>query len=78
MKFRVTFKDPDGPYDDITEAATQQVKAIQGIDEEERESLIESKREKLASFARKWLDCGEYVTIEFDTDAGTAVVVPER
>lgn len=33
--------------------------------------------EKVVEFVSKWVKYGEYITVEFDTDAGTAVVVPE-
>lgn len=82
MKFRVTFKDPDGPADCLQEEAQRIVDAIPGVkdslDDDEREALIDSKQEKLTEFAARWLDCGEYVTVEFDTEAGTAVVVPRK
>ncbi len=75
MKFRVTMKDPDGVYDSLDEAAKEAADAVQGIDDDERESVQEMKREKLAEFAGKWLEYGEYAEIEFDTEAGTAVLV---
>lgn len=76
MRFKVTFKDPDGPYEAIQDAAASQVKAIEGLDEDERESLIQSKADKLTAAARKWFRYGECVTIEIDTEAGTATVIP--
>jgi len=44
--------------------------ALDGVPEEEREAV----EEKCA----KWFRYGECVTIEVDTDAGTAVVLPAR
>lgn len=35
-------------------------------------------RVRLKKFAGRWLTYGEYMTVEFDTEAGTAVVVPSR
>lgn len=78
MKFSVTFKDPDGPYDSIQDAAKAQVDAMTGIDEDEREGLLESRVGKLREFTGQWLKYGEYVTIEFDTEAGTATVVKDE
>ena len=77
MKFSVTFKDPDGPHECFQEAAEAAIDAT-NLDEDEHEAAVEIRLEKLKEFAGKWLDCGEYVTIEFDTEAGTAVVVPQE
>lgn len=78
MKFRVTFKDPDGPLDCIEDAAKGWAATIEGLSDKERKSIAESRQDYLNDFAGKWLRYGEYVTIEFDTDAGTAVVVPDE
>lgn len=59
MKFRVYMKDPDGVYESIADASDR--------DEQTRKNLSE--------FIKRWCMCGEYITIEFDTDAGTATVV---
>jgi len=79
MKFRITMKDPDGPCDCLQDEAKRLVNAIPGVkdglDDDEREALIESKREKLKDFTRPWMKYGEYITVEFDTEAGTATVV---
>lgn len=81
MKFRVQMKDPDGPSDCLQEEAERLVNEISGVkdglDADEIEQLVESKREKLQAFARKWMRYGEYLTVEFDTEAGTATVVRE-
>ena len=69
-------RDPDGSYDCMTDAAKDSLVAIEGLSDEEREQLQEKRAEKLRDFAGKWLEYGEYVVVEFDTDAGTAVVVP--
>lgn len=76
MKFKVTMKDPDVLDDACTNAAALQVAGIDGLDEEEQETLEESKKEKLKEIASKWFEYGEYLTVEIDTDAGTCVVVP--
>jgi hypothetical protein len=76
MKFRVTFKDPDGPLDCLADEAKRLAAAVEGIDDDEREALAESRRENLREFVGGWLEYSEYVTIEFDTEANTATVVP--
>ncbi len=76
MKFRVMFKDPDGPMDSIQEAATEYVNSLTGIDEDDKESLIESRVEKIKKVTDKFFEYGEYVELEVDTDAKTCVVIP--
>lgn len=78
MKFQVTMKDPDSLGDAVKEAAEEQLATIEGIDADEKESLIEGRAAKLSDFACKWMEYGEYITVEFDTDAGTATVVPGK
>jgi len=75
MKFRVTLKDPDGFSDAIQDAVTEEVRKL-GLDADETEQLIEMRTSKAGDDLKHWVQYGEYVVIEFDTDAGTAVVVP--
>jgi hypothetical protein len=76
MKFRITMKDPDGAYDSIAEAAKltpeQVARMPEFIDVQNAE---EARAESLRKVAGKWLEHGEYITIEIDTDAGSAVVI---
>lgn len=74
MKLKMTLKDPDGVYESIQEAAIKELKAATGITQGERESLIESRHKAISESCRPWIKYGEYLTIEIDTDAGTAVV----
>ena len=76
MKIKITFKDPDGVYDAITDAVKDQLRNIEGITEDERETMEESRREGMNELLSKWIEYSEYITIEFDTEAGTAVVCP--
>lgn len=75
MKFQIQFKDPDGVFEGVQHAANTHVRGISGLDADEREVLSETHREKLDKAIEKWVDFGEYITIEFDTEAGTATVV---
>lgn len=76
MKLKVTFKDPDGPYECIQDAAKAEVNAIVGVHEDEKEALIESRAKHIRKVTGKFFAYGEYCEIEIDTDAGTAIVVP--
>jgi hypothetical protein len=74
MRFTLTFKDPDGPSECLREAVTESIPdAI--TDPEEIEMLVDFGTDKLREFIEPWVQWGEYVSIEFDTEAKTATVV---
>lgn len=76
MKFRVTLKDPDGPYDSMLDAKNEYLATLPNeMTHEEKEAAADARWEALQEAANEWLRCGEYVTIEIDTEAGTATVV---
>lgn len=75
MQVRITLKDPDGVYDSIQKAAEKAIAAIEGLEHDGREELVERRREKIGESLRPWIEYGEYVTLEFDLDAGTATVI---
>jgi hypothetical protein len=76
MKFKVTFKDPDGPCDSIAEAARESLPA--DLSEAEKDTLLDARIERLKETTRLFFEYGEYVCIEIDTDAKTARVVPVK
>lgn len=76
MKFQIQLKDPDGFYDAKQDAAKASAASVEGLTDEVREELEESRSESLGEFLAKWVEYGEYIKIEFDTDAKTATVVP--
>ena len=73
MKITVVMKDPDAAYEAIEEAVEAEVKQM-GLPKDEAEALIEIRRNKHSDCLRKWLAHGEYMSVTFDTDAGTATV----
>jgi len=77
MKFTVYLKDPDGFSDGIGDAVDASIKAM-GLDEDEAEAIKEARTQKVSDALGKWVEYGEYVTLEFDTEAGTATVVPRK
>ena len=85
MKFRVTFKDPDTLYECVNEEAKRLVNYMEdiistkemGFTDEEKEILADARATEMAIFAKQWMEFGEYITIEFDTKTGTAIVVPK-
>ena len=74
MKILVTLKDPDGFSDAIDDAVKQSLADQEGLDDDEREALFEARQERFGSMLGQWVEYGEYVTLEFDTEAGTATV----
>ncbi len=78
MKFSVTLKDPDGFSESVQEAVKENVARMPDLGEEERESVEEIRTEAVNKFLEKWIEYSEYVTIEFDTVAGTATVMPRE
>lgn len=75
MKFLVHLKDSDGFYESVQEAAKQAASKIVGLENDERKYIEERRAETINGFLNKWVEYGEYVTLEFDTDANTATVV---
>lgn len=73
MKISVTLKDPDGFSDCVSEDVAGTLQNM-GLDKEERESIEEVRVERAWKALARWVDCQEYVTIEFDTEAMTATV----
>lgn len=78
MKIRVTLKDPDAMPDAVTDAYAR-LSAPHGItDDEWQELRARRASEARASIAHAWMEYSEYLVVEFDTEAGTAVVIPLR
>lgn len=77
MKFTVSFKDPDTFGDAIRDAVEDDVKAL-GLSAREAESVAEIRAEEVQNAIGHFVEYGEYIRIEFDTEARTARVVPFR
>lgn len=73
MKFSVKLKDPDRFYESVNDAIKESV-ADTGLPEDEQEALSETRREKAWKCLGQWVEYQEYITIDFDTEAGTATV----
>lgn len=71
-------KDPDAPYEAVRDAVRDQVKALVdsgAISRDEADDLVDSRVDEQNEKLDRWLQHGEYLTVEFDTDAMTATVV---
>lgn len=75
MKFQIQMKDPDGVSDSIEEAAKKSASEVQGLSDEEREELIDSRANSFSKIIERWFEYQEYLTVEIDTDTKTISVV---
>jgi len=73
MKFTITMKDPDGFYESVMDAITEDVRGIQ--DPDEREAVRQVREEKTHALLKRWFEYAEYLTVEVDTVAETCTVV---
>lgn len=78
MKFRIMLKDPDGFSDGVDEGVAESIRAMTEIADDEKDAIKEKRAEKVWAALDKFVEYKEYVEIEFDTDAGTAVVVARK
>lgn len=77
MKFRVTMKDPDTLTDAISDALDNDHEhPPTGLSQDVLNVLWDQRKDRAYSIASKWFKYGEYVTIEIDTEAMTAIVIP--
>lgn len=77
MRFQVTMKDPDTLHDAIDDAVKKDP-SLAGLDADEKEAVVEVRRDKLHELARRWFEYGEYLTVEIDTDTKTCTVIPRK
>jgi hypothetical protein len=76
MKFRVQFKTPDAVTEAIKEAAIQAIPP--NVDGAEADALFSEKQDEMLTCSLKWVRYAECITIEFDTEADTATIVPQK
>jgi hypothetical protein len=78
MKFNISFKTPDASERAASENAYNladlTVDDFDGMSDEETEQVLEQKEKEIEEFLEAWISYGEYITIEFDTEAKTATV----
>lgn len=74
MKLRIVMKDPDGVSNSVSDAVHDSVNEL-GLPRNESDAVLEARMETVNRVLQRWFRWNEYVTIEVDTDTGTAVVV---
>ena len=78
MKIKITLKDPDGICDAVDNAAEISARSTSGLSESEIDQIKEARRVRIAEEVKPWVDRGEYVRIEIDTESGTATVLKTK
>lgn len=83
MKFRITFKDynelnlnkivNDALFEDKDEGWLE---AFSNLSSVQRKEAMDGVRDKVIEFLDQWMKYQEYITIEFNMDTKTAMVVP--
>ena len=80
MKIRVTLKDPDTMHDAVVDAVLKHTKdTVSGVSAQEIRAIATERHcEVRSDITDKWMPDGEYLTVEFDTEAGTATVISAK
>lgn len=79
-KIMITIKAPDCDITDDVRRAARESLGLYGLDDEfdlteEENALLEERFDKYMEVVSRWT--GEYTTLEVDTVANTAIVVPQ-
>ena len=75
MKIKITFKDPDGVGNALDESVRNSLLPLaEQLSKQEFEQLVETRLEEVGDKIAKWIEYGEYLTVEIDTDTDTATV----
>ena len=75
MKIQIKLRDGDSIKYYTSKQCEQSVANID-LTNSERQLLTHIRENDVNENLAKWIECGEYVRIEFDLDAGTATVLP--
>lgn len=83
MKFRVTFKTPDAVEYACREQVLREIEIINDsignlLTGEEIEAKVEERVERALNIVQEWVEYNEMITVEFNTNRGTATVVSKR
>lgn len=81
MKMRLTFKDPDvlaDARDHILYTTKKQLMQELKLTEAGADAESEERYKKMDKLVGQYMEYGEYITVEFDDEAGTVRVVPKN
>ena len=76
-KIRVKFKDPDATHYPVIAAVEQWASTVVGLSEDQLSDAKESQTDTYQRAFSQWMEYGEYLDVEFDTEAGAATVLPK-
>jgi hypothetical protein len=76
MKIYVWFKTPDAVYNAVCSSLYQQYG--KAYFSKEIQDIIENLVKEVSNQLSKWVKQGEYIKIEFDTEANTATVLEHK
>jgi hypothetical protein len=71
VKLRLVFKTPG-----VVEDAIEQEMSYQEAHSDDNVEGQDCLRDLIESCVSKFVRCGEYITVEIDTETGTATVIP--
>lgn len=77
MKIQITFKDPDAVSNAIQDHVAHDVRSLL-LDRNDALMVEAIRTEKANEALTPWIRGGEYLEVEFDTEAKTATVIPNR
>lgn len=77
MKITISFKDPDA-VDYAIESAVEVAVDEMCLPVDESNAVFEIKTGKAREALSKFVEYGEYLRVEFDTEAGTATVLEPK
>jgi hypothetical protein len=78
MKIKVTFKDPDTMHDAVVDAYAEEP-CPSGVTKDEWSHIRQERAiATQCAISDKWVEYGEYIRVEFDTETGTATVIPNK
>jgi hypothetical protein len=66
----------DGVWESVEEAVRASLPA--DLDDDEKEAVADARRAKVKRQLAHWIKYGEYLSVEFDLDAGTATVLTQE
>lgn len=75
MKITISIKDPDSVFESISDTVRESLDEMGGLSSEEKDRLSETRVNEMFDILSRWIQYGEYIRIEFDTEAGTAKVL---
>lgn len=77
MKIQFCMKNPDVISESIKDAVISSIEEkAAGLSDRQKELIYDDEEEEIKKKLSKFIEFGEYITVEIDTDTQTARVVP--